>query len=250
MIKFFKILLFSFLIFSIKSWAKVTLSMIVKNEANHYLPMVLEEVRQYIDEAVIIDDASTDETIQVIYEKLKDIPLHIIHNPVSKFSNEVNLRKQQWQEAIKTNPDWILNIDADHVFELKMREEIKQLTNQNEVDVWCFRLYDLWDMDHYRDDYYWQAHNTYRPFLIRYRKDFTYTWKETPQHCGHFPKNIFELRSACTSIRLKHYGWASKEDRIAKYRRYQILDPGAVYGWKEQYESILDENPHLVKWEE
>lgn len=97
---------------------KVTLSMCVKNEADHYLRMVLEEVRHYIDEAVIIDDASTDDTVQLIYEVLHGIPVHIIHNTVSKFSNEINLRKQQWDEVIKTNPEWILNIDADHVFAL------------------------------------------------------------------------------------------------------------------------------------
>ena len=91
------------------------------------------------------------------------------------------------------NPEWILNIDADQIFEVKMREEIHHLINQNEIDVWCFRLYDFWDENHYRDDAMWCAHKTYRSFLLRYKKDFNYTWKETPQHCGHFPKNIYEL---------------------------------------------------------
>lgn len=36
--------------------------MIVKNEENRYLKKVLEALRHYIDEAVIIDDGSTDQT--------------------------------------------------------------------------------------------------------------------------------------------------------------------------------------------
>lgn len=232
----------------LKSDAKVTLSMCVHNEADHYLRMVLEAVKDYIDEAVFIDDASTDKTVAVIYEVLNNIPVHVIHNEVSRFSNEITLRKQQWEETIKTNPEWILNIDADHVFEKRMKEEIKKLTNQNQVDVWCFRLYDFWDETHYRDDQIWMAHNTYRSFLIRYKKDFNYTWRETPQHCGHFPKNIYELPVGYSSMRLKHLGWAKEEDRIAKYKRYLLLDPECKYGWPPQINSVFDKNPHLVQW--
>jgi hypothetical protein len=176
--------------------------------------------------------------------------VHIVHNPVSKFSNEVTLRKQQWQEVIKTNPDWILILDADEFFETNMRTEIQKLTNQNQIDVWCFRLYDFWNTDQYRDDMYWSAHNYYRPFLMRYKKDFNYTWKESAQHCGRIPMNSLNLPSGRSEMRLKHLGWANEQDRLAKYKRYQELDPGAKHGWKEQYESILDENPHLVAWEE
>ncbi|MFE6078574.1 hypothetical protein ACFVQB_29420 [Paenibacillus sp. NPDC057886] len=49
---------------------------------------------------------------------------------------------------------------------------------------------------------------------------------------------------------MKYYGWARAEDRIRKYERYQALDPDARYGWKEQYESILDAEPRLLQWSE
>lgn len=45
-------------------------------------------------------------------------------------------------------------------------------------------------------------------------------------------------------------GWSRKEDREGKYSRYKKLDPDAIYGIKAQYDSILDINPNLVKWEE
>ena len=87
-------------------------------------------------------------------------------------------------------------------------------------------------------------------FLVRYQPEFIYRWRETPQHCGRFPANILDLPMCKSSLRVKHYGWAAEADRIRKYRRYRRLDPGALYGHKEQYESILDENPTLISWTE
>lgn len=229
---------------------KLTLSVVLGNEADHYLKPFLEDARHYVTDVVIIDDATTDNTIQICKEKLQGIPTTIVRNECSKFSNEFELRKQQWEETVKTAPDWILFLDADQIFEKKFKQQVKSLIQAQDVDVYCFRLYDFWDESHYREDAYWRAHLCTRPFLIRYKPGIEYKWKETPQHCGSFPLTIFEFRMKNSELRLKHYGWAKKEHRVAKYERYQRLDPGAVYGWKEQYESILDENPRLVKWVE
>lgn len=229
---------------------KITLSMCVKNEADHYLRPMLEAAREYIDEAVIIDDGSTDNTCAVCEEIFKNIPLHIVKNTVSKFANEIELRQQQWEETIKTNPDWIVFLDADQIFEKRFAQEVRRLCSQSVYHVFYFRLYDFWDEHHYRDDHYWYAHNTYRPLLVRYIKDFPYQWKIQPQHCGSMPCNINLLPGAYSDLRLKHYGWAKKEDRLKKYKRYQQLDPDGKYGILAQYESLLDEHPNLVEWVE
>lgn len=49
-------------------------------------------------------------------------------------------------------------------------------------------------------------------------------------------------------MKIKHYGWARPEDRIKKYQRNMMYDPEGKYNPREQYESILDPNPNLVKW--
>jgi len=229
---------------------KLTLSMIVKNEGKRYLDQVLNSLKGHIDEAVIIDDGSTDNTIQICKEILKGIPLNIIQNEQSMFADEVELRKKQWNETIKTNPDWILNIDADEMFEDSFWDNVQKLMNQKAYDCYCFRLYDMWSETHYREDDYWNAHSIYRSFLLRYQPQFNYNWKETPQHCGRFPANILSLPNATCEIRLKHLGWATEEDRAAKYKRYKHLDPDALYGIRDQYESIMDIDPKLMKWEE
>lgn len=229
---------------------RITLSMIMKNEGDRYLKDVLLAAREYITDAVIIDDSSTDNSVEIAHEILKGIPHKIIQNPRSLFANEVNLRKLQWDETIKTNPDWILNLDADEIFELSFKDEIKNILKIKEVEAVAFRLYDLWDENHYRDDQYWCAHRYPRIFLFKYKPDTNYQWKEQAQHCGRFPYTVYNFKTFQSHLRLKHYGWAKHEDRLAKYKRYQDLDPDAKYGWKEQYESILDPNPHLIPWQE
>jgi glycosyltransferase involved in cell wall biosynthesis len=228
----------------------ITLSMVVKNEGDRYLQRVLEEHREYIDQAVIIDDGSSDDTIEICRETLKGIPLHLIENKTSKFINEIDLRKQQWEETIKTDPEWILNLDADEIFEKRFKNEVHHLLENTPNDVLCFRLYDFWNETHYREDLYWKSHLTYRPFLFRYNKDMHYKWRETALHCGRFPENLFSVSNETSDLRLKHLGWMKSEDRIRKFHRYLELDPDGRYGLIEQYVSILDENPTLIEWEE
>ena len=174
----------------------------------------------------------------------------LIRNESSLFHNEIELRKLQWRETLNVHPEWILNLDADEWFESAFVGELPAMLEQQEFDLYCFRLYDFWNETHYRDDNYWSSHKTYRPFLLRYRPEVHYYWKETAQHCGRFPANVFELPHHLSAIRLKHYGWAKPEYRLEKYKRYRQLDPEAKFGWKEQYDSILDESPSLVEWVE
>lgn len=233
-----------------ESTAKLTLTMVVKDEGSRYLRRALASHLPYIDAAVIIDDGSSDDTPDICQELLRDIPLRLIRNTASKFVNEVELRKQQWSETVKTNPQWILNLDADEIFEARFADALPDMLNQTAVDLYCFRLFDFWSETHYREDSYWRAHLTYRPFLFRYRQGFPYSWKETPQHCGRFPDNIFKFPHRLSELRLKHLGWSQPAHRLEKFQRNMRLDPDGIYGWKEQVLSILDENPHLVEWVE
>jgi glycosyltransferase involved in cell wall biosynthesis len=229
---------------------KLTLTMLVKNEGKRYLNKVLNSLKEHIDEAVIVDDGSTDNTIQICQEILQGLPLHIIQNEKPMFANEVELRKKQWSETIKTNPDWILNLDADEIIEDGFWDNFENLMNRRDIDFYFFRLYDMWNETHYREDKYWNAHSIYRPFLMRYQPHFNYTWNETPQHCGRFPINALLFPKATSEFRVKHFGWATKTDRAAKYKRYKLLDADAKYGSREQYDSIMDTDPNLIKWED
>lgn len=229
---------------------RLTLSMVVKNEEHKFLKDVLLSAKEYITDAVIIDDGSEDNTVKLCKEILYPLPLHLVENKESSFHTEWHLREQQWMETTSTNPDWILSLDADEIFEDKFKDNVNGMINQNKYEMYLFRLYDFWDANHYREDKFWSAHNSYRPFLIKYKKDFDYTFKKTDQHCGRLPQNIWKFPYKMSPYRLKHYGWATEEIRKQKFDRYMKLDSEGKNGMLAQYLSILDKNPNLIEWTE
>lgn len=227
---------------------KIVLSMIVKNEANNFLTEVLTSAIEYVDEVVIIDDASDDNTVEVCESILKNIPHRIIKNKESMFSVEYKLRMKQWRETLKSNPDWILFMDADDLFETKMKTTIRHLVSNKDVDLYCFRYFDMWDKNHYRSDEFWQGHLNYRPMLLRYQPNFPYRFRKTKQHCGTLPKNVKILNYCNSDVRCKHLGWSREIDRKRKYDRYMKLDKDGKLGNLKQYQSIMDKEPNLVEF--
>lgn len=230
---------------------RITLAMVVRNEADRYLRLVLEQARDIVDDAVIIDDASTDRTAELVEEVLKDVPLVLIRNRRPLFEeNEAALRQTLWNETIKTCPDWILCLDADEIFEDKGVIEIRKMVDQAEFDYYSFRIFDFWDDQHYREEPLWSAHFRYYVLLIRYQPHFNYVWSQNRLHCGRFPSNITVLPGIQSPLRVKHLGWKNPRDRLEKYLRYMRLDKDGVYGIRERYESILDPFPRLIRWQE
>ncbi len=181
--------------------------MLVHNESGRHLERVLKQAAEYIDHAVILDDASKDNTVELCQEILQGIPLTIHSNKEPLFHNEILLRKQLWEMAVSTHSEWIIILDADEMFEDDGPKQIRKLLNQSsDVDYISFRLFDLWTENHFRDDLLWQAHKLYRPFIVRNIPHFQAKWQETPQHCGRFPENITDLRVGTSPLRIKHLG--------------------------------------------
>lgn len=230
---------------------KLTLSMLLKSDTR-YLPAVLAHAANYVDEVVIVDASDSEGTTEVCREVMDraGVPLIVISSARNGCDSHAELRKQQWELTLATKPDWILCLDSDQFFEDRMKWQAAQLINQDDFDVICFRMYDMWDLEHYRDDEYWKAHLKYLPFLVRYQPNFEYIWSDTTVDCDWFPGNLGVLPAYRSDLRLKHLGWANRDDRQRGYDSYKAFVSMGKQAISERAESILDPSPNLVRWRE
>lgn len=193
----------------------------VRNEAERYLDEVLADLSTYVDQIVILDDASTDATPDIC----RSYPKVILHRNETPqfFVDESALRAQLWEYTVAAQPDWVLAIDADEIFEERMQHEIAGLIDQNEFDAVEFRLFDFWGCrTHYRIDGGWNPWPKRVRMLFRYQPGKSYTWPQQRLHCGRIPLEARqEVRVYQSDLRVKHLGWANPDDIQRKYRRYR-----------------------------
>jgi hypothetical protein len=235
-----------------------------RNEASQdrWLEQYINQLKKICNSIIFLDDNSTDDTIKtiedniIINSELKNEKLTIIKNDTCLWeSNEVIARKKLWNKVTSqcNHGDWIVNLDCDEILEEDkidlVRETMYYLSKHttNEIDSIGFKLYDMWNDTHYRDDMWWSGHTRYWPMIVRYDENKIYTWSNKKLHCGRFPLNAAK-KMYPLNIRLKHMGWSKEKLRIEKYNRYMKIDGNKQDGLLEQYESILDKNPNLVKF--
>lgn len=227
----------------------ITVGMLLKNESKRWLTQVLQQAYDLTkdrDRIIIVDDNSTDKTVQICKNTTKRIHL-------TKFSmwekNERFQRERLFNECLKVSNvnDWIFIIDADEVIEdVNGLREFILASDTTGYDALNFLLFDMWNDTHYRDDKLWDAHKRQWTFAVK-AQNINYKWKNTKLHCGRFPLNAVS-RGLLTKGRIKHLGWSTEEIRKKKYDRYIKLDKDGQLGDLRQYESIMDEKPNLIEF--
>ncbi|WP_145333627.1 glycosyltransferase [Paenibacillus xylanexedens] len=229
---------------------KLTAMLQVRNEQGRYLEEVLQDLSEFVDEIVIVDDASTDGTPEICRAFPKVVRLDVLEKPL--FAEEWRLRNTLWQATVSTDPDWLLSVDADELYSTEAKKAIRKLINQDYADWFAFRFYDMWGCrTHYREDELWSMHKRHTASLVRYMPGYPYFYPQQNHHVPRLPASCTVLPGVCTELKVQHLGWAgSLEDRVRKYLRYKRIDPHGEWGNPAQYESILDPEPRLLPWKE
>ena len=106
----------------------ISLSMIVKNEEKH-LRECLESVRDIVDEIVLVDTGSTDNTVKIA----KEFEAKIFHfDWINNFAAARNF------SLSNCKGDWILYLDADERLSEKSIKDLKLLTaNKKKAAYYC-----------------------------------------------------------------------------------------------------------------
>jgi hypothetical protein len=229
---------------------KLTAMLQVRNEGGRYLPIVLEQLSGFVDEIVIVDDASEDDSVRICRSFPKVVRL--VELPHSLFKEEWKLRTLLWQAAVSAEPDWLLSVDADELYETRAIGAMRRLIDQDTYDWYAFRLHDFWNgYTHYRDDEHWNTHLRPTMTLVRYFPGFPYLFPQLDYQVPRLPPTCAALPGLLTDLRIKHLGWAGGwEEKLRKYHRYKQMDPEGGWHSHAKVASILDLNPILREWKE
>jgi glycosyltransferase involved in cell wall biosynthesis len=223
---------------------------LTRNEGDRYLKEVLDDISVYTNGLVILDNASTDDTVSIClsYPKLLDLEIDSTDFRI----NELHLRKKLVELCLAQRPNWVLILDADEIMEDNFKIELPSLMEapRETVKWYSFYHYHFWgSREFYRVDKLWKPHNS-AICMFRVDESINYSWTSKPFACGRVPTSLSREPGKKTSIRIKHYGYANPKDIKKKYEWYKAQDPTGKYHQKSHLESILDADVVLEKWRE
>lgn len=189
----------------------------IKNEAR-WIDRVIGSIMPYCDRVVVLDDHSTDDTAQIC----RGLGCQVVLNP---FEGLNETRDKNYLIGQCGNPDWILMIDGDEVIAGSDGAKLRKLCEQDML-AWTFQILYLWDHeDQIRVDGVYRQFRRTSLFKFWPGQSFRVTGNGGGFHCGSMPEQI--QRSSCSDaeVRLIHYGYLDRADRLRKYEWYNRQTP-------------------------
>jgi glycosyltransferase involved in cell wall biosynthesis len=110
------------------------------NEAD-FLPRWFEGLEGIADGVVVVDDGSSDDTVEVL--RSHSLTLDVVAKPRGKRA-EVRDRREMTKMALDHGADWILFLDADEIFDGRIRDVMPELIARHDVGMYRFRKFTLW----------------------------------------------------------------------------------------------------------
>lgn len=227
------------------------LGSLVYNEEFRFLDKFLSNMSQLTNKIVIVDDGSTDNSVSICSKYTSNI----FQTDRLMTKNESILRQTLWEKCslLCEDGDYILIQDCDEFYTKKSLENFEKTLKAGEklgADSLAIKKYDMWNKTQYREDPpYWQAHFHFLIWCVKYRKNYNYYWNNMKLHCGSLPINSY-FSAFPSKLQVQHLAYSTVELRKKKVEFYNNLDPEGQWGIKEQYNSILDENPTLITFKD
>jgi len=208
---------------------RIVAQMIVRNEENRYLDPVIPKILDVVDKLIIIDDASTDNTVAIC----RGFKKTVVRESKERrwLTDESSLRGELWEYVREQKPDWVLSLDADEVLDANSFNWDKVF--KSERDWLAVHFYEMWNDRQYRTDGFWST--TITP-IFRFQ-DCPFGWKHK-FHCPRFPQSMSKNGGFLEGIRVQHLAYLKDEDKKNKSEFYCRRNLG---GSLKHAKTILDE---------
>lgn len=232
---------------------KLVASMIVHNEIGRYLDPCLDHLLEFVDEIRILDDHSTDGTLQTLlrYAETDERFRVTSSQEAPMFENEGRARNALLDWTLEGEPSHILAIDADEFVTdgLRLRELID---DSRQGEAFLLGMQEVWKIGDDGPDGF--------PTTLGIRVDgqwgsrrLAYLWKIPPIRSRHARYRIKDAKLASgrvpayagatrrrveTGVDILHFGWTNPWDRAARFARYEKHD-GGRYHRSSHLESIM-----------
>jgi len=201
----------------------------------------LTKLSSLVDEIIILDNGSTDGTIEMCRKFPKVV--NVIQRDDTNNFHEGRDRNLMLTEAKKRNPDWIIMLDPDEIFEKHLSRDIIEKYMRSGYDRVAFRMCNFWLSKKYcRFDRDWLLY-TLRPQRQMWRNRESVYFDDQVIHAslqGLGPK-IYP-----SPYRIKHYGYIDKKNVATKMVVFRRADPDrqkkydtSDFGHRESTENIV-----------
>lgn len=206
----------------------------VRNEAR-WIERVIASIQPLCNRVFVFDDKSSDDTPNIC-ERMGCKVFRSHFDGVNEARDKNYLLERVWAEV---NPQrrgtdsehWLIAIDGDEELEPKGPAKIREIAARGDVHAFTMNIVYLWDRpDQIRKDgIYGTFHRGSAFRMVSPLHGFGHPKKRFREmanfHCGSVPHELIN-QTVKTDIRLLHYGYMERADRVRKYHWYNELDPG------------------------
>lgn len=224
---------------------------IIKNEENNYLRDWLKNIGKITDYHIFLDDASTDNTPQIITEHLKKHPGELHRRRTSLFrTNEPALRSELWEYTrnVAQPGDWILIVDADEFYDEHLTRIKRKLLSNKWPDAQVIKVscLDMWNENGYRTDGFWSPQQS-DVRIIRYI-DTPFNPKGSALHMPPYPSSTDITKNIDINIPKIHLAYLRDNDKQRRYQFYtqNVSEEQDNISYKHAL-SILDTNVKITE---